>query len=488
LGELLGSDSRVALIKVQDPRLNCKEILALKKAILAVLVLTIITAVAWADIPTQLSFQGRLLNGTVPETGTKDLVFTIYTASDVAVTAAGWPQTKSVSLASNGVFNTTLDVSAFPFNVPYRLGVKYNGNDLVPHQFLTAAPYAMTAKNAYGRYGSFTGPVTIGTTESLNNLVRVHAASGVAIDAKALETDAQANALNPDLISVAVYGNGTDIGMQAEGGTIGSSAIGSSVGIYGETNLRLDSIGVQGRGYYGVFSSMEVAIPIGGQYVVGAIGVKGFGNSYGVMGRGSLEGVQGNGGVCAIYGLGSYGVVGYGSLYGVQAYSYSTLPTYQWVYGLALCGKSDGAGYALHTKGKVKFENLGVVNQSPYHVLLDSASRVRLSLFWAQKATYGYSSRRYKEQISDLPIEPEQVLSLRPVSFTWKKSQKPDIGLIAEEVEKKVRPLVTYNAAGSVEGVRYDRLPVYLLGVVRERQKTLAALQKRLAALEAEGR
>lgn len=93
------------------------------------------------------------------------------------------------------------------------------------------------------------------------------------------------------------------------------------------------------------------------------------------------------------------------------------------------------------------------------------------------------SSARYKEQVFGLRAGLSVVLGLRPVSFTWKGSGQKDIGLVAEEVYG-VEPLLnTYDVAGVVDGVRYDRLPVVLVNAVKEQQRQITALQQIITEL-----
>jgi hypothetical protein len=105
------------------------------------------------------------------------------------------------------------------------------------------------------------------------------------------------------------------------------------------------------------------------------------------------------------------------------------------------------------------------------------------------------SSRRYKTNIQDLETDPDAVLKLRAVSFQYKSSGQQDIGLIAEEVEPLARDLVIYDDQGRPDAVKYDRVSLYLLAVVKELKaenesltKQLESesllLRKRLAALE----
>jgi conjugal transfer/entry exclusion protein len=48
-----------------------------------------------------------------------------------------------------------------------------------------------------------------------------------------------------------------------------------------------------------------------------------------------------------------------------------------------------------------------------------------------------------------------------------------DLGLVAEEVAAVEPLLTTTNTNGQVEGVKYDRVGVVLINVVKEQQKTI---------------
>ena len=55
-----------------------------------------------------------------------------------------------------------------------------------------------------------------------------------------------------------------------------------------------------------------------------------------------------------------------------------------------------------------------------------------------------------------------------------------DLGLGAEDVARIEPLLVTYNASGQVEGVKYDRIGVVLLNAVKEQQAHIEAQQKQI--------
>jgi hypothetical protein len=121
------------------------------------------------------------------------------------------------------------------------------------------------------------------------------------------------------------------------------------------------------------------------------------------------------------------------------------------------------------------------------------------------------STIRVKDNVRDLKIDKENFLKIHPVSFNLKKmfGGDPDIGLIAEEVEKLVPDLVVYGPKRTWLGntgevlknekgeevlsktemepysVRYDKLGVYLIKIVAEQESTINNQSKEIEALKA---
>ncbi|MCS0601092.1 tail fiber domain-containing protein [Streptomyces sp. LP11] len=104
------------------------------------------------------------------------------------------------------------------------------------------------------------------------------------------------------------------------------------------------------------------------------------------------------------------------------------------------------------------------------------------------------SSIKFKENVRDYAVDPGDVLALRPVVYdrkdqvredgTVKEGRKDEVGLIAEEVERRLPWLVNY-LDGEVDGLRYDLLGVALVPVVQRQAAQIEALSERLVALEA---
>ena len=110
----------------------------------------------------------------------------------------------------------------------------------------------------------------------------------------------------------------------------------------------------------------------------------------------------------------------------------------------------------------------GIANGSGTTVVADNNGKL-----WKQS-----SSKRYKTNIETLATEAEDILQLRPVSFQHKSTGQSDIGLIAEEVEEQVKDLVIYDNQGRPDAVKYDRLAVLLLEVIKTQQQRIADLEE----------
>ena len=89
------------------------------------------------------------------------------------------------------------------------------------------------------------------------------------------------------------------------------------------------------------------------------------------------------------------------------------------------------------------------------------------------------SSKRYKDNILDLDnINLNSLYDLRPVSFTWKNTEKNDFGLIAEEVSDIIPELVHYEN-NKPESVAYDKLSVLLLMEIKKLKDEIKQLKEK---------
>jgi hypothetical protein len=106
------------------------------------------------------------------------------------------------------------------------------------------------------------------------------------------------------------------------------------------------------------------------------------------------------------------------------------------------------------------------------------------------------STRRVKDEIKPMDKASEAILALKPVTFRFKQeidaARAPQFGLIAEEVAQVNPNLVTCDADGKPETVRYDAVNAMLLNEflkehrkMQEQEATIAKQQKQIEALTA---
>lgn len=101
------------------------------------------------------------------------------------------------------------------------------------------------------------------------------------------------------------------------------------------------------------------------------------------------------------------------------------------------------------------------------------------------------SSRKFKQNITDLEVHSEKIYNLRPVSYDYKPEYKNygkdlgggrQIGLIAEEVYQVV-PELTVKLNGTVSNVDYEKLSILLLSETQKQKKEIDSLKSDLKDL-----
>jgi hypothetical protein len=147
----------------------------------------------------------------------------------------------------------------------------------------------------------------------------------------------------------------------------------------------------------------------------------------------------------------------------------------------------------LEVSGEVEIATLPTKDVDDVAVFYDASGGTGGST----KLTKDGSSIKYKQNIQNLSLYKDSILKLRPVQFQWKNSSsnKYDVGLIAEEVEKTMPNLVYYmhpldtvtidttqaiiydTTKLNLEGVHYHKLPVYLLAIIQEQEQRITQLE-----------
>jgi hypothetical protein len=95
------------------------------------------------------------------------------------------------------------------------------------------------------------------------------------------------------------------------------------------------------------------------------------------------------------------------------------------------------------------------------------------------------SSRRFKEDITDMADASNGLMRLRPVTFRYQKpfadgSKPVQYGLIAEEVADVYPDLVAKGVDGQIETVKYQVLDSMLLNEVQRQQKEIRGLEQQV--------
>jgi hypothetical protein len=90
------------------------------------------------------------------------------------------------------------------------------------------------------------------------------------------------------------------------------------------------------------------------------------------------------------------------------------------------------------------------------------------------------SSLRFKKNIQDFNTNFRQILNVNPVSYEYKSTNAPDIGYIAEEFEKLgLKDLLNYDGEGKPFSIKYDKLPLYIIEVLKDHEARLKALENK---------
>ncbi len=98
---------------------------------------------------------------------------------------------------------------------------------------------------------------------------------------------------------------------------------------------------------------------------------------------------------------------------------------------------------------------------------------------------YVASSERYKDNIQPLADDFDKILKAEPKSFVYKMDGRKDIGFIAEEFDALgLKDLVIYDKEGRPDSLQYEKVPLYLLEVMKEMKTKNDDLEARVKALE----
>ena len=265
------------------------------------------------------------------------------------------------------------------------------------------------------------------------------------------------------------------------GGHFSSSSSGG-YGVYGSGNTGVYGVSTSGYGIHGVSTSSYAIYGAS----TSSYGVHGSStSSYGVYGSGAtgIYGYSNETNGYGVYGINNGGVGS--SATGVQGESTS---------GTAVGGLSTNgtAVRGVIDETTVFSSYSGYFNGGNFYVSLEDSTNYNFTINNLAETGTGNSvnidasgnlfedasSIRYKKDVADLEVDTAKVLELNPVSFRYKRNDQEDIGLIAEDVNEIIPDLVNYDKEGLPNGVKYDRISVYLLEIIKEQQERINSLEE----------
>lgn len=159
------------------------------RILVSLLLVLVPVAVAQADVPRLINYQGRLSAGGTPLSGTYTVTFSLY--PEVEAGSALWSETHELQV-SDGIFNVLLgSLAAFPADLfssraELYLGVRVSGEtEMSPRQRLASTPFSFQAASADAvRAGAVTtasiadGAVTVEKLASNSVVSSVNGARG----------------------------------------------------------------------------------------------------------------------------------------------------------------------------------------------------------------------------------------------------------------------------------------------------------------------
>jgi trimeric autotransporter adhesin len=133
-------------------------------------------------------------------------------------------------------------------------------------------------------------------------------------------------------------------------------------------------------------------------------------------------------------------------------------------------------------------EDLDIAGNARFRAVASGSYSFPLNLTSTGVLTTSSSDICLKTNVENINDGLERVLDLRGVRFNWKTAPEGRklIGFIAQEVEQSVPELVYTNPVDGLKGINYAEMTAVLVEAVKEQQKMIEKLQKRVEELERE--
>jgi len=88
------------------------------------------------------------------------------------------------------------------------------------------------------------------------------------------------------------------------------------------------------------------------------------------------------------------------------------------------------------------------------------------------------SARKFKKNITPIVNAMDIINKMTGVQYQWKKDSSNDIGFIADDVEKVLPELISYDNEGEIQGMNYSKITAVLVNALKEQQKQIDELKK----------
>lgn len=144
-----------------------------------------------------------------------------------------------------------------------------------------------------------------------------------------------------------------------------------------------------------------------------------------------------------------------------------------------VCRLGAGTGTSPQQLSKTFISGIQGVTVTGSPVLVSSSDQLGVAV----------SSKRFKDNISDMGSYSSDILKLRPTTFNYTVGEDHSLqgGLIAEEVQEIMSQLVVLDKEGLAQTVKYHDLPALLLNELQKAVKRIEALESKLSSYECKG-
>ncbi len=138
-----------------------------------------------------------------------------------------------------------------------------------------------------------------------------------------------------------------------------------------------------------------------------------------------------------------------------------------------------GGGTVLKVDAANSRVGIGTATPSNILTVAQNSATDPIADSWLQ-----YSSIRWKKDVSLIEDALQKVQAIRGVSFTWKETDRQDVGLIAEEVGEVIPEIVEFEGESNrSRSIDYGRLTAVLVEAIKAQQNQIDALRKRIDTL-----